>query len=107
MESAMFDLPLNKATIKTVGTHQFYIFPKPLTHTNRRDRPPTYANPDLLTRYAGTGSNGSAKLLPGEVHSAANAMIWHLRKPGAFQLKRAPRPQRSNLTKPKPAAKSP
>jgi hypothetical protein len=32
---------------------------------------------------------------------------WHLRKPGVFQLKRAPRPQRSNLGKPKPAAKSP
>jgi hypothetical protein len=82
MESAMFDLPLNKATIKTVGTHQFYIFPKPLTHTNQRDRPPTYADPDLLTRYMGTGSNGSAKLLPGKVHSAANAMMSSLRRVG-------------------------
>ena len=78
----MFDLPLNKATIKTVGTHQFYIFPKPATHTNQRDRPPTYANPDILTRYAGTGSNGSAKLLPGDVHSAANAMMSALRRVG-------------------------
>ena len=49
----MFDLPLNQATIKTVGTHQFYLFPKPPTHTNQRERPPTYANPDLLTRYEG------------------------------------------------------
>ena len=63
--------------------HQFYVFPKPLTHTNQRDRPPTYADPDLLTRYAGTGSNGSArKLLPGEVLSAANAMMSALRRVG-------------------------
>src|SRR5690242_21552714 len=82
MEQAMFDLPLDKATIQTVGPHQFYIFPKPLTHTNQRDRPPTYADADRLTRYAGTGSNGSAKLLPGEVHSAANAMMTALRRVG-------------------------
>src|SRR5690348_6310794 len=78
----MFDLPLNKATIKTLRTHQFYIFPKPLTHTNQRDRPPTYANPDLLTRYTGIGSNGTAKLLPGDVQSAANAMMAALRRVG-------------------------
>ena len=78
----MFDLPLNKATRKTVGTHQFYIFPKPLTHTNQRDRPPTYADPALLTSYAGTGSNGSAKLLPGNVHSAAHAVMSSLRRVG-------------------------
>lgn len=78
----MFDLPLNQATIKTVGTHQFYIFPKPPTHTNQRDRPPTYADPALLTRYEGTGSNGSAKLLPGKVHAAAHAMMSALRRVG-------------------------
>jgi len=82
MESAMFDLPLNKATIKTVGTHQFYVFPKPHTHTNQRDRPRTYADPRLLARYAGTGSNGSATLLPGKVHSAAEAMMSSLRRVG-------------------------
>jgi hypothetical protein len=32
---------------------------------------------------------------------------FHPRKPGSLKLKRARRPQRSNLTKPKPAAKSP
>jgi hypothetical protein len=32
---------------------------------------------------------------------------FRLRKPGSFELKRAPQPQRSNLSKPKPAAKSP
>lgn len=78
----MFDLPLDKATIKTVGPHQFYVFPKPLTHTNQRDRPPTYADARLLTTYAGTGSNNSAKLLPGEVQSAANAMMSALGRVG-------------------------
>ena len=78
----MFDLPLDKATITTVGAHQFYIFPKPLTHSNQTNRPPTYADPDLLTTYTGTGSNGSAKLLPGEVQSAANAMMSALRRAG-------------------------
>jgi hypothetical protein len=78
----MFDLLLNLATITTVGTHQFYIFPKPPTHTNQLNRPPTYANPDLLTNYAGAGSNGSARLLPGKVQSAANAMMAALRRVG-------------------------
>jgi hypothetical protein len=32
---------------------------------------------------------------------------FHPRKPRSFKLKRARRPQRSNLTNPKPAAKSP
>jgi hypothetical protein len=32
---------------------------------------------------------------------------FHPRKPGPFELNRARRPQRSNLSKPKPAAKSP
>jgi hypothetical protein len=78
----MFDLSLSQATIKTVGTHQFYIFPKPPTHTNQRDRPPTYADPRLVIHYTGTGANGSAKLLPGEVHSAAHAMMSALRRVG-------------------------
>ena len=78
----MFDLPLDKATTKTVGSHQFYIFPKPLTRKNQRDRPRKYANPKLLKRYEGAGSNGSAKLLPGDVHSAANAMMTALQRVG-------------------------
>jgi hypothetical protein len=78
----MFDLSLNQATIKTVGTHQYYIFPKPPTHTNQNDRPPTYADPDACTPYKGTGSNGSATLLPGKVHSAAHAMMSALRRVG-------------------------
>ncbi|MFO1312970.1 MAG: hypothetical protein U1F41_12995 [Burkholderiales bacterium] len=78
----MFDLPLDKATVRRVGGHQYYIFPKPATHTNATNRPPTYANPALLTRYNGAGSNGQALLLPGEVQSAANAMMSTLRRYG-------------------------
>jgi hypothetical protein len=71
----MFELPLTKATVKTVKGHQYYVFfPTPPTHTNQKDRPPTYADPKLLTIYKGKGSNGSAKLLP-EVHNAANALM--------------------------------
>jgi hypothetical protein len=78
----MFDLPLDKAKIKTVRGHQYYVFPAPLTHTNQTNRPPTYANPDLLTTYKGAGANGTAKLLPGDVQSAANAMMSALRSYG-------------------------
>jgi hypothetical protein len=79
----MFDLPLDTATISRVGDHKFYIFPKPPTHTNQRNRPSTYAaDPDHLPHYAGTGSNGSATLRSGEVQSAANAMMSSLRRVG-------------------------
>ena len=78
----MFDLPLDQATVKTVRGHQYYVFPAPVTHTNQTNRPPTYANPDLLTTYKGAGSNGQAKLLPGDVHSAANAMMSTLLRYG-------------------------
>ena len=78
----MFDLPLNKATIRKVGAHQFYVFPKPATHSNQSNRPSAYAKPDALTPYSGVGSNGGAKLLPGEVQSAVNAMMTALRRMG-------------------------
>jgi hypothetical protein len=78
----MFDLPLDKATIKTVRSHQYYIFPAPVTHTNQKNRPPTYADPGKLETYKGTGSNGVAKLLPGDVHTAANALMSALRRVG-------------------------
>jgi len=37
----------------------------------------------------------------------ARSTRFHPRKPRPFELNRARRPQRSNLSKPKPAAKSP
>jgi hypothetical protein len=39
--------------------------------------------------------------------ACGRATRFHPRKPRSFELKRARRPQRSNLSKPKPAAKSP
>lgn len=78
----MLELPLDKAKIKTVNGHQYHVFfPTPPTHTNQTNRPPTYADPKLLTVYSGQGSNGTAKLLP-EVHSAANALMTALRRYG-------------------------
>jgi hypothetical protein len=45
---------------------------------------------------------------PPSIGSAyGRATRFHPRKPGSFELKRARRPQSSNLSKPKPAAKSP
>jgi hypothetical protein len=75
----MLELPLTKAKVKTVGSHQYYVFPAPSTHSNQANRPPAYADPDLLVTYTGAGSNGRAKLLPGDVHVAANAMMTALR----------------------------
>ncbi len=71
----MLELPLNKATVKTVKGHKYYVFfPTPPTHSNQKDRPPRYADASKLTVYKGKGSNNSAKLLP-EVHAAANALM--------------------------------
>jgi len=70
----MFDLPLNKATVKTVKGHQYHIFPLPPTHSNQKDRPPKYADERKLTVYKAHGSNNSARLLP-DVHDAANALM--------------------------------
>lgn len=78
----MFDLQLDRASIKTVGAHQYHVFPAPATHTNQRNRPPTYADANVVTPYEGSGSNGLAKLLPGQVHSAANALMSALRRYG-------------------------
>jgi hypothetical protein len=87
MESAMatFDLPLDTATIQTLGAHQYYIFPKPTTHKNDQNRPTTYPehlDKNPLPPYAGAGSNGTAKLRPGTVHSAANRMMAALHQVG-------------------------
>jgi hypothetical protein len=71
----MFDLPLEKATLKTVKGHRYYVFsPTPHTHKNQKDRPPKYADEHKLTIYKAKGTNNSARLLP-EVHSAANALM--------------------------------
>lgn len=70
----MFELPIDTATLKKIKGHQYYIFPKPATHKNQKDRPSEYANPKLLTVYKGAGTNNTAKLLP-EVQDAANKLM--------------------------------
>jgi hypothetical protein len=71
----MFELPITQATIKTVKGHRYHVFSTtPPTHQNQKDRPATYAAPNLLTTYKGRGSNNAAKLLP-EVHDVANALM--------------------------------
>ncbi len=70
----MFDLPIKSASVKTVNSHKYHIFPAPPTHVNQKDRRHKYANHDLLKTYYGPGSNGKAKLLP-EVLPAADAMM--------------------------------
>jgi hypothetical protein len=82
---ATFDLPLDTATIQTIGSHQYYIFPSPTTHKNDLNRPTTYPehlDKNPLPPYAGAGSNGAAKLRPGTVHAAANRMMAALRQVG-------------------------
>jgi hypothetical protein len=71
----MLELPIEKATVKTVNGHQYHVFfPTPPTHKNQDNRPTTYADEKSLTIYKGRGSNNAAKLLPA-VHDAANALM--------------------------------
>ena len=51
----MYELPLEKAQIKTIKDHQYYVFPAPTPHTNQTDRPTVYANVKALKTYAGKG----------------------------------------------------
>jgi len=60
----MYELLLEKAEIKTIKDHQYYVFPKPAPHTNQTDRPTVYAEVKALKPYAGRGSNGAALLHP-------------------------------------------
>jgi len=69
----MFELPIDTATVKKIKDHQYYIFPKPTTHENQKNRPQKYTNAKK-TVYKGAGSNNSATLLP-EVHDAADKLM--------------------------------
>lgn len=70
----MYELAIDTATVKKIKGHQYYIFPKPGTHENQKNRPQKYADPKKLTAYQGAGSNNSAKLLP-DVQDAANTLM--------------------------------
>jgi hypothetical protein len=78
----------DKTPKKSVGDHQYYLFPLPHTHENMVNRPTVYTTKDLVTPYQSRGSKGqpcngkkgmggNAKLLP-EVHAAANTLMCAL-----------------------------
>jgi hypothetical protein len=70
----VFELPLDKAQIKTVGDHQYHIFPMPATHQNYNGRPTRETDGTGLPIYTGRGSNGSAKLHR-DIHTAADLFM--------------------------------
>lgn len=88
----MYELPLDKAQIKTVKDHQYYVFPAPPHHTNQIDRPTVYADVKKLERYAGKGSKGSALLHPDVLKPAdvlMSALIDYGTKINDWSLKSA------------------
>jgi hypothetical protein len=60
----MLELEIDKAELKTVNDHRYYIFPSPITHQNQTNRPTEYADEKGLKTYLGKGSNNAAKLHP-------------------------------------------
>ncbi len=60
----MLELELDKAELKTVNGHRYYIFPAPIPHKNQDNRPTEYADEGKLKPYMGKGSNSTAKLHP-------------------------------------------
>jgi hypothetical protein len=81
----MHELPLDKAKIKKVNGHKYYIFPQPPPHANltNRPNPKAFANPKDLAVYTGKGSNGSAKLHP-DVIGPADLFMTALIEYGEF-----------------------
>ena len=70
----MFELQLTTAELKTIGDHQYYVFPAPPHHTNQTDRPTVYADVKVLKTYVGKGSNSAALLHP-DVMMPANTLM--------------------------------
>jgi hypothetical protein len=60
----MLELELDKAELKTVNGHRYYIFPSPIPHQNWDNRPLEYADEKVLKTYRGKGSNNGATLHP-------------------------------------------
>jgi len=81
----MHELPLDKATVKTIKGHKYYVFPSPPTHRNYVNRPnPTkFVDKGILQNYVGKGSNGSAKLHP-DVIAPANLFMSALIEYGEY-----------------------
>src|SRR5579884_762312 len=71
----MYELELDKAKLKTVKDHRYYVFlAAPSTHKDQEDRPTEYADPKELKTYTGAGSNCSAKLLPAVLNDTNSFM---------------------------------
>ncbi len=70
----MYELPLEKAELKTTNGHQYYVFPAPPHHTNQVDRPTVYADVKSLPPYTGKGSKGTVRMHP-EVMASANVLL--------------------------------
>ena len=88
----MYELPLEKAEIKTIKDHQYYVFPNPAHHTNQTDRPTVYADVKALKPYVGKGSKGKAQLHPNVLMPAdllMAAMIDYGNKINDWSLKSA------------------
>jgi hypothetical protein len=58
----MLELQLDKAELKTVNDHRYYVFPTPPAHKNQDNRPTEYADEKVLKTYLGKGNNNLAKL---------------------------------------------
>jgi hypothetical protein len=72
----MLELDLSKAVKKQIKDHQYYVFPKPPTHTNQERRPRKYPDLKLIkgSYYKGKGSNGKALLHPDVMTPAEQLM---------------------------------
>lgn len=73
----MLELQLEKAELKTVNNHRYYVFPAPATHKNQANRPTAYADEKVLKTYRGKGTNNVAKLHP-DVLTPANMFMTAL-----------------------------
>src|SRR5882724_6928233 len=73
----MLGLDLNTAELHTIGTHRYYLFPAPPTHSNQRNRPSTQITRDQTTQYTGRGAGNDTQLHP-DVHNAVGALMGAL-----------------------------
>jgi hypothetical protein len=73
----MLGLDLNTAELHTIGTHRYYLFPAPPTHSNQRNRPSTQITRDQTTQYTGRGAGNDTRLHP-DVHNAVGALMGAL-----------------------------
>jgi hypothetical protein len=59
----MFELQLTTAELKTIRSHQYYVFPAPPHHTNQTDRPTVYADVKVLKTYVEKAAKGRPRCI--------------------------------------------